>query len=66
MEIRDADILERAADVFSSAIFTAYKHNCLPLEIKKARETNCWNEKLEELCKETREIFRWTKKARHT
>ena len=38
MEIRDAETLERAAEQFSSAIITAYKHNCLPSKIKKAQE----------------------------
>ena len=40
MEIRDADTLERTVDLFSTAIITAYEHNCLPSEIKKVRETH--------------------------
>ena len=63
MEIRNVDALERAADQFSSAIFIAYEHNCLPSKIKKARETYWWNRKLEKLCKESRERFRRTKKG---
>ena len=63
MEIRDADILERAADQFSSAIITANEHNCFPSKIKNAREIHWWNVKLEILCKETRERFRWAKKG---
>ena len=63
MEIRDADTLEMAADQFSSAIITAFKHNCLPSKIKKARETHWWNRKLEKLRKETRDRFRRAKKG---
>ena len=54
MEIRDADTLERVADLFSSAITNVYEKNCLLSEIKKARETHWWNRKLGILCKETR------------
>ena len=63
MEIRNADTLESAADLFSPAITTAYEENCLPSEIKKARETHWWNRKLEKLRKETRESFREDKKG---
>ena len=63
MEIKDVDALERAADQFSSAIITTYELNCLPSEIKKARETHWWNGKLEKLRKETRERFRRAKKG---
>ena len=63
VEIRNVDGLERAADQFSSAIITAYEHNCLPLKIKKARETHWWNRELEKLRKETSERFRRKKKG---
>ena len=63
MEIRDAESLERAADQFSSAIISAYEHNCSPSKIKKARETLGWNRKLKKLRKETRERFRRVKKG---
>ena len=63
MEIRNADTLGRAADQNSSAIITAYEHNCLPSKIKKAWETHWWNRKLEKLRKETRERFRRAKKG---
>ena len=61
--MRDADTLERAANQCSSAIITAYKHNCVSSEIKKARETHWWNRKLEELRKETRGRFKQVKKG---
>ena len=63
MEIRDAETLERAADQFSSAIITAYEQNCPPSRIKKALESHWWNRKLEKLRKETREMFRRSRKG---
>ena len=63
METRDADTLEMAADQFSSSIITVYEQNCLPLKIKKARETYWWKSKLEKLRKETRERFRRVQKG---
>ena len=62
MEIRDVDA-QMATDQFSSAIISAYEHNCVPSKIKKARETHWRNRKLEKLRKETRERFRRAKKG---
>ena len=63
MKIKDVDVLSRSADQFLSAITATYELNCLPLKIKKARETHWWNRKLEKLRKETRERFRRAKKG---
>ena len=63
MEIRDADIRERADDLFPPAMTIAYGHDCPPSEIKMAQETHSWDKKLKKLRKETRERLSRAKKG---
>ena len=63
IEIIDTDTLERAADLFLSAIITMCEYNCLPSEVKKTWETHWCNIKLEKFRKESRERFRRAKKS---